>query len=49
MDIDRPEKHVEIALCLPNELIALVLNELDVVSLLRCKQVCTPCVLITRY
>ncbi|OAX41500.1 hypothetical protein K503DRAFT_767638 [Rhizopogon vinicolor AM-OR11-026] len=40
MDVDRSEIRVETTLSLPNELIALVFNELDVVSILKCKQVC---------
>ncbi|KAG1717929.1 uncharacterized protein EDB91DRAFT_1305162 [Suillus paluster] len=39
MDIDQ-QGNVETAFILPNELIALFLDELDVVSLLRCKEVC---------
>jgi hypothetical protein len=39
MDVDQ-HGNVEAAFSLPNELIAIVFDELDVVSLLRCKQVC---------
>ncbi|KAG2358430.1 hypothetical protein BDR07DRAFT_1611922 [Suillus spraguei] len=39
MDIDQ-HGNVEAAFSLPNELIAIVFDELDIVSLLRCKQVC---------
>ncbi|KAG0695360.1 hypothetical protein DFH29DRAFT_1005553 [Suillus ampliporus] len=39
MDVDQ-QGTIETAFSLPNELIALFLDELDVVSLLRCKQVC---------
>lgn len=39
MDTDQ-HGNVEAAFSLPNELIAIVFDELDVVSLLRCKQVC---------
>lgn len=40
MDNDQQE-NIEAEFSLPNELIAIVFDELDVVSLLRCKQVCT--------
>lgn len=39
MDTDQ-QGNVEAAFSLPNELIAIIFDELDVVSLLRCKQVC---------
>ncbi|KAG1869662.1 hypothetical protein C8R48DRAFT_699324 [Suillus tomentosus] len=39
MDTDQ-QGNVEAAFSLPNELIAIVFDELDIVSLLRCKQVC---------
>ncbi|KAG2131373.1 hypothetical protein DEU56DRAFT_814182 [Suillus clintonianus] len=39
MDTDQ-QGNVETAFSLPNELIAIVFDELDVASLLRCKQVC---------
>jgi hypothetical protein len=38
---DQQGATTEAAFSLPNELIAIVFDELDVVSLLRCKQVCT--------
>jgi hypothetical protein len=39
--IDDQQGVIEAAFSLPNELIAIVFDELDVVSLLRCKEVCT--------